>query len=142
MTSKQSDRQEQQQGDMATYTKRSWKKSILNQLRSRNQREITPFQDLINVHNKIVERISSLQTENTQLNYINEKLKEEIQNLKISIPDSAVKSASNAIGGSSAEAIAAQSTITELQKKLFKVQEELTELHRRKGKDKVKFRWR
>ena len=73
-----------QQEDGMKTPKRSWRKSILCQLRQRNQKEITPFQDLIQVHNRIVERISSLQMENTQLGFINERLKNEIQNLKIS----------------------------------------------------------
>ena len=116
----------------------TWRKSILGQLRNRNQREITPFQDLIHVHNRIVERISSLQMENTQLSFINEKLKEEIRNLRIS-PTAGTAPNKDDIGGanvstSSAEAIAAQSTITMLEKKLFAIQEELTEMHRRKGK--------
>ena len=116
----------------------TWRKSILGQLRNRNQREITPFQDLIHVHNRIVERISSLQMENTQLSFINEKLKEEIRNLRIS-PTAGTAPNKDDIGGanvspSSSEAIAAQSTITMLEKKLFAIQEELTEMHRRKGK--------
>ena len=116
----------------------TWRKSILGQLRIRNQREITPFQDLIHVHNRIVERISSLQMENTQLSFINEKLKEEIRNLRIS-PTAGTATSKDDIGAnvstSSAEAIAAQSTITMLEKKLFAIQEELTEMHRRKGKN-------
>ena len=115
----------------------TWRKSILGQLRNRNQREITPFQDLIHVHNRIVERISSLQMENTQLSFINEKLKEEIRNLRIS-PTAGTAPNKDDIGAnvptSSAEAIATQSTITMLEKKLFAIQEELTEMHRRKGK--------
>ena len=118
--------------------KKSWRKSILGQLRHRNQREVTPFQDLIHVHNRIVERISSLQMENTQLAFINERLKEEIKNLKISTSDSTSTPKGDSVGGkiaqtSSSEDIVAQSTIAMLEKKLFSIQEELTEMHRRKG---------
>ena len=127
-----------QEEAMVSSSKKSWRKSILGQLRYRNQREVTPFQDLIHVHNRIVERISSLQMENTQLAFINERLKDEIKNLKISTSDSTSTPKGDSIGGknaqtSSAENIVAQSTIAMLEKKLFAVQEELTELHRRKG---------
>ena len=64
---------------MAFSSIRPWRKSVLHQLRSRNKKEITPFQDLIQVHNRIVERISTLQLENTQLAFINERLKDEIK---------------------------------------------------------------
>ena len=124
---------------MISSPKRSWRKSILCQLRSRNQREITPFQDLIQIHNRIVERISSLQLENTQLAFINERLKDEIKNLKISTGDKSAEYKGNYAGSTgehsgSINDAAAQATITMLEKKLFSIQEELTELHRRKGK--------
>ena len=127
---------------MISSPKRSWRKSILSQLRSRNQREITPFQDLIQVHNRIVERISSLQLENTQLAFINERLKDEIKNLKISTGDKSAESKGNYGGGKGEQSgaindAAAQATIAMLEKKLFSIQEELTELHRRKGKCKI-----
>ena len=127
---------------MASSSARPWRKSILRQLRSRNQREITPFQDLIQIHNRIVERISTLQLENSQLAFINERLKDEIKNLKISTGNK-LETKSNPSGslsdqGLAVNDVAAQATITMLEKKLFAIQEELTELHRRKGNyDKV-----
>ena len=127
-----------QDNTMGSPPKRPWRKSILNQLRNRNQREITPFQDLIQVHNRIVERISSLQMENNQFAFINERLKDEIKNLKISTSNNTSTSKEDIKGLKSSHAISsedvvAQSTITMLEKKLFSIQEELTELHRRKG---------
>ena len=118
--------------------RRSWRKSILCQLRNRNQMEITPFQDLIQVHNRIVERISSLQMENTQMAFINERLKADINHLKISTGDNISNSKGDTIGNNSGQITSiedsvAKSTIAMLEKKLFTVQEELTELHRRKG---------
>ena len=122
---------------MASSNSRPWRKSILRQLRSRNQKEITPFHDLIQIHNRIVERISTLQLENSQLTFINERLKDDIKNLKITTGDKS-ESKSNPSGsvGDPIVAVndaAAQATITMLEKKLFAIQEELTELHRRKG---------
>ena len=119
---------------MASSSIRPWRKSVLHQLRSRNKKEITPFQDLIQVHNRIVERISTLQLENTQLAFINERLKDEIKHLKVSTRDNSSESKGN-IGDQTATVndAAAQSTIAMLEKKLFAIQEELTELHRRKG---------
>ena len=127
-----------QQEDAMKTPKRSWRKSILCQLRQRNQKEITPFQDLIQVHNRIVERISSLQMENTQLGFINERLKNEIQNLKISPGGYSNTSKSDpartsTLQSATCDDAVAQSTIAMLEKKLFSIQEELTELHRRKG---------
>ena len=127
-----------QQEETTKTPKRSWRKSILCQLRQRNQKEITPFQDLIQVHNRIVERISSLQMENTQLGFINERLKNEIQNLKISSGGYASTSKADPAGTTNLQSVTcddavAQSTIAMLEKKLFSIQEELTELHRRKG---------
>ena len=122
-----------QQEEMVSSPRKSWRKSILGQLRHRNQREVAPFEDLINVHNRIVERISSLQMENTQLLFINERLKEEIRNLRISTSDTPKGDIAKNVQTSSAEDIVMQSKIATLEKKLFSVQEELTELHRRKG---------
>ena len=118
--------------------RRSWRKSILCQLRNRNQMEITPFQDLIQVHNRIVERISSLQMENTQLAFINERLKVDLNHLKVSTGDNISNSKGDSIGNTSGQVTScedtvAKSTIAMLEKKLFTIQEELTELHRRKG---------
>ena len=122
-----------QEEGMVSSPRKSWRKSILGQLRYRNQREVAPFEDLINLHNRIVERISSLQMENTQLLFINEKLKEEIRNLRISTSDTPKGDSAKNVQTSSAEDIVMQSKIATLEKKLFSVQEELTELHRRKG---------
>ena len=123
--------------------RRSWRKSILCQLRNRNQMEITPFQDLIQVHNRIVERISSLQMENTQLAFINERLKVDLNHLKVSTGDNISNCKGDSIGTSggqvtSVEDTVAKSTIAMLEKKLFTIQEELTELHRRKGMGPIK----
>ena len=76
----------------------------------------------------------TLQLENTQLAFINERLKDEIKHLKVSTKDNSSESKGN-IGDQTATVndALAQSTIAMLEKKLFAIQEELTELHRRKG---------
>jgi autophagy-related protein 16 len=123
---------------MISSPRRSWRKSILCQLRNRNQMEITPFQDLIQVHNRIVERISSLQMENTQMAFINERLKSDLNHLKISTGDNILNYQGDSIANRSGQATSSEDTVTKstiamLEKKLFAIQEELTEMHRRKG---------
>ncbi len=96
--------------------------NTLQKLRERNRKEITPFVDLIQLHNHSSLKIGSLRIEKEQLSFVNEKLKEENVGLK----DKLGTSESNVV---SSEAFLA------LEKKLFAAQEELTELHRLKGQN-------
>lgn len=53
-----------------------WRKDVLRQLQKRNQREVEPFQNLINLQRKSLEARVTLVKENNQLAFQNEKLKE------------------------------------------------------------------
>jgi len=93
----------------------------MEKLKKRNRREVLPFTDLFEMHNKILEQNVNLKTENSSLNFITEKLKEENLHLKSKT--------------TSENVMQNNENFLELQKKLFNVQEELTELHRRKGEN-------
>lgn len=99
-----------------------WRKTILDRLQTRNRSSVEPFADLITLHNRTFEGTNALRTENAQLVFINEKLKQENLDLKTRVGS----------GGTSAES---SERIQALEKKLYSVQEELTELHRRKGEN-------
>jgi autophagy-related protein 16 len=90
---------------------------VLNKLRERNQREVDPFLDLVSLHNQYLEKTNQLVCERDQLEYVNTKLKEENHALK---------------GNASAAGV---EQVSVLEKKLFALQEELTELHRRRGEN-------
>lgn len=90
---------------------------MLKKLKRRNQTEVLPFQNLFEMQTKLLEQNINLKTENSSLNFITEKLKEENLHLKSKSSSSENSSQNN-------------ENFLELQKKLFNVQEELTELHR------------
>jgi len=98
----------------------SWRKSALGQLRARNKAEVAPFQDLISDHQKILERAASLTSENLQLKYVTERLREQVQ---------------QGGGGGGVTNAEAQAAISALEKKLLARQEELTEIHKKKGEN-------
>ena len=94
---------------------------LLTKLKQRNQRESKPFVALFELQGRLSETNLQLRSENSSLNLINQRLKEENQSLKSKCipPDpSSIQSNENYL---------------ELQRKLFSLQEEVTELHRKKG---------
>ena len=96
-----------------------WQGSVLSQLRARNRRESEPFRLLVTSHQRLTERASALSSENLQLKYITERLRE-------------AGGGAGAAGGASETA---QAAISALEKKLLTRQEELTELHKSKGEN-------
>ena len=97
----------------------SWRGDILVRLKARNEREIQPFQALFELQEKLLEQNVNLTNERSSLSIANERLREENLQLKSSVRDSAEASAGNT-----------NENFLELQRKLFLVQEELTEMHR------------
>ena len=97
----------------------SVRKYVLTKLRQRNDREVRPFQSLFERQTNISEENSKLRRENETLSFLNEKLKEDNSSLK-----SKASSESN---------VHTNENFLELNRKLFSVQEELTELHKKKG---------
>ena len=95
----------------------SWRTDLLDKLKKRNRIEVLPFQNLFEMQTRLLEQNINLKTENSSLNFITEKLKEE--NLHLKSKDSLDTNSS-----------LNNENYLELQKKLFNVQEELTEMHR------------
>lgn len=106
------------------YAPRPWRKSILLQLNERKAKEQKPFEDITNYCCKLFEGIDSLRSENVQLNVQREKLQQE--NTRFALAPSGQPSTPGAAG---------DDRNAMLEKKLFQLQEELTEMHRRKGEN-------
>ncbi|KAK8744722.1 hypothetical protein OTU49_000582, partial [Cherax quadricarinatus] len=103
----------------------NWRHTIYCKLRERNKKEFENINDLIQLHNRLFEQSESLRTENLQLTLQNEKLRQENTNLQ-----------SQGGGGINGEGGGASSMVVQaLEQKLYKLQEELTDLHRRKGEN-------
>ncbi|KAJ9581908.1 hypothetical protein L9F63_003767, partial [Diploptera punctata] len=97
-----------------------WRKTIIIRLQNRNKSQTNCFQDLISFHNKLFDSSIALRSENFQLTIQNEKLRMENFDLQ---------SRSGTGDGKPNEKIQV------LEQKLLHQQEELTELHRRKGEN-------
>ncbi|KAI8514282.1 hypothetical protein Bbelb_086060 [Branchiostoma belcheri] len=102
-----------------------WKQTILLRLRDRNRVQTHFFADVIHAHNKLFESADTLKSQNVQLQLQTERLKQDKLDLEVKVLDASA----NAGTGSKGEKTQA------LEQKLFKLQEELTELHRRKGEN-------
>ncbi|GFG31996.1 hypothetical protein Cfor_08518 [Coptotermes formosanus] len=97
-----------------------WRKAIILSLQNRNRSQCSCFQDLISFHNRLFDNSNALRGENLHLTVQNEKLRQEnfeLQNRR------------GSVDGKPNEKIQA------LEQKLLHQQEELTELHRRKGEN-------
>nr|XP_024215174.1 autophagy-related protein 16-1 [Halyomorpha halys] len=90
----------------------SWRENILNQIQNRNKEQLFKFQDLITSHNRLFDNFNALRHENLQLSIQNEKLRSE----------GAVVHHGNG-------------NVSILESKLLAQQEELTELHRKRGEN-------
>ena len=93
----------------------SYASQTLTKLRERNEREVVPFVNLVTMNVELLNANAQLNVEKEQLEFINAKLKEENEKMK---------SKSSEIN---------YEQVSVLEKKLFSLQEELTELHRRRG---------
>ena len=56
---------------------------VLKKLRTRNSVEVAPFVDIIELNNRLIVANSQLLTEREEIQFINVKLKEETQKLRI-----------------------------------------------------------
>lgn len=98
-----------------------WKQHIITQLKLRNKREKEPFENLIQSYCKNFDIATSLKTKNVQLTVEVEKLKEENARLAEH-------------GGPGSPGVGDRSQSVDVQK-LYKLQEELTELHKKRGEN-------
>lgn len=101
---------------MATSFPADRKKVILQQLKQRNRHERQKFESLIEAHSKLFETTAVLKSKN-------DKLKEENLSLQIKVDNAGPGSITGAI------------TDKALEQKLFKLHEELTDLHRKRGEN-------
>eukprot|EP00058_Branchiostoma_floridae_P007788 XP_002593276.1 hypothetical protein BRAFLDRAFT_123636 [Branchiostoma floridae] len=101
-----------------------WKQTLLLRLRDRNRVQTHFFADVIQAHNKLFESADTLKSQNVQLQLQTERLKQDKLDLEVKVLDSSANSGTGK--GEKTQA---------LEQKLFKLQEELTELHRRKGEN-------
>ncbi|XP_042889895.1 autophagy-related protein 16-like [Penaeus japonicus] len=107
-----------------------WRHRIYQKLRDRNKKEYESINDLIQLHNRLFEQSELLRTENLQLTLQNEKLRLENTDLQSKGGGGEGGSGTGAgAGGASSQVVQA------LEQKLYKLQEELTDLHRRKGEN-------
>ncbi|XP_065177508.1 autophagy-related protein 16-1-like [Sycon ciliatum] len=97
-----------------------WRTTILQRLKLRDSEQFHSFDELIKSNQKNFDALTGLKVHNEELQVENIRLRAENLDLKASGPVGAGDSGSS-------EKVAA------LEKKLFNLQEELTELHRRKG---------
>ncbi|XP_064615207.1 autophagy-related protein 16-1-like [Liolophura sinensis] len=93
-----------------------WKEQILKALKRRNKKQTRCFVGIIQAQNKLFENAAVLKAQNVQLTVEVERLKEE--NLTLTLRG-------DSVGGSE--------KTQALEQKLYKQQEELTELHRKTG---------
>ncbi|GAU91967.1 hypothetical protein RvY_04122 [Ramazzottius varieornatus] len=95
-----------------------WKFEILKQLHRRNATESVCFKPVFEAYGKLFDYSDSLKTQTAHLNLQVEKLKEDI-----------IRGGGNGANGGSLERVGL------LEQKVYKLQEELTEMHRRKGEN-------
>ncbi|CAH1781563.1 unnamed protein product, partial [Owenia fusiformis] len=107
---------------MAEKITENLKKDILSQLRHRNQHQRESYAPLIQAHNKLFDNSESLKNKNVALTVETEKLKRE--NLELQLK------ADKGGGG-----VASSETVQALEKQLYELQKELTDLHRKKGEN-------
>ncbi|XP_037909527.1 autophagy-related protein 16 isoform X2 [Hermetia illucens] len=89
-----------------------WRSVLINRLQERNRREVVNFRGVVTNNNRLLDLVDQLKAENLRLSVQNEKLR-------------------SGLGGSGGDSAA----IAALEKKLLTQQEELTELHKRKGEN-------
>ncbi|XP_076045943.1 autophagy-related 16 [Oratosquilla oratoria] len=100
---------------------------IYQYLRERNRKENENISDLIALHNRVFEQSERLRSENFTLTLQTEKLRQENVQLQGQVGSSGGE-AGGAEGGTS-------QVVQALEQKVYKLQEELTDLHRRKGEN-------
>ena len=95
----------------------SYGQRVLAKLKARNLEQVAPFNSLIEINSRLLAKTNEMTTEKDQMEFINSKLMEENQKLKQTSSE------------------ISKDQVAHLEKKLFSAQEELTELHRRRGEN-------
>lgn len=105
------------------YGNDNWKTDIISQVQERNKLQCYSYQDLINSHNRLFDQVTALKCENIQLTVQAEKLK--LGNLN----------ASKGIEGNDGCRLVSNEQLLALEQKLLAQQEELTEIHKKRGEN-------
>ncbi|RXG50846.1 Autophagy-related protein 16 [Armadillidium vulgare] len=106
------------------YGGNSWRQQIYTSLRTRNKVECENIRDLISSYNRLFDY------ETKQLNVQNEKLKDELILSHNNRSSPGVPSSSTLLNGSTCSV-----NIQHYEQKIYKLQEEVTELHRRRSEN-------
>ncbi|KAL7728015.1 hypothetical protein ACLKA6_018939 [Drosophila palustris] len=90
-----------------------WREHVVRRLRERDRKECENFKEIIVQNNRLIDHVAQLKSDNLKLSVENEQLRNAVST-----------------GGSGSNV-----AITTLEKKLLAQQEELTDLHKRKGEN-------
>ncbi|KAL7631942.1 UNVERIFIED_CONTAM: hypothetical protein RMT77_017751 [Armadillidium vulgare] len=112
------------------YGGNSWRQQIYTSLRTRNKVECENIKDLISSYNRLFDYGESLRLETKQLNVQNEKLKDELILSHNNRSSPGAPSSSTLLNGSTCSV-----NIQHYEQKIYKLQEEVTELHRRRSEN-------
>ncbi|KAK3862513.1 hypothetical protein Pcinc_031629 [Petrolisthes cinctipes] len=107
-------------------TEGHWRQTISYRLRERNKKEYENISELVQLHNRLFEQSEALKSENVQLTLQTEKLRQE---------NTRLLSHGGGGGGGDVGGGGSNIIVQALEQKLYKLQEELTDLHRRKGEN-------
>lgn len=108
----------------STGLSQNWRKSILNQLEKRKLCECEQFQDLINSHGRLLSAANVHKNRNSEFEIQIYQLRQQVHELQ-----GAKLSGGKDVGGTAVSPMIERG----LEQKIYKLQEELTELHRTKG---------
>ncbi|KAK8400462.1 hypothetical protein O3P69_003253 [Scylla paramamosain] len=111
-----------------------WRQQIYNNLRERNKKEYENISDLIQLHTRLFEQSETLKAEILQLTIQNEKLQQ--SNLQLlSCGGGGSGGGNGGGGGGECGGTASPGVVQKLEQKIYKLQEELTDLHRKKSEN-------
>ena len=106
----------------------NWRKDILNQLEERKLNQSEPFKDLINSHARLLTAGGVYKHRNAELEVQTYQLRQQVVELR-----GCVASGTSLGGAEAGSSVSIASSEKGLEQKVYKLQEELTELHRTKG---------
>lgn len=116
-------------------SKESWRQVIIQRLNERKIREQKPFEEIISLTGKLYESIDCLRNENIRLSLQKEQIQSELQRLTAGGSGSPDASTPSLTSRASLPYFSSTGSSLDDQRKILQLQEELTELHRRKGEN-------
>ncbi|XKL61598.1 hypothetical protein PGB90_001431 [Kerria lacca] len=101
----------------------SWKNNIILHIQQRNKAQCYSFQDLINSHNRLFDQANVLKSENIQISIQLAKLRQE-----------GLESIKSGDNSSDTRTVTSEQLLS-LEEKLLAQQEELTDIHKKRGEN-------